>query len=152
MIPIEVRLSLPIVAPLLDVMKDLMGGLKRNLATSPNLAELDSEFRDVWTGDLLESQKQDLHTLLTLFDEKFFAEGIVSFHADNAEAILRACSAVRLRLRTRHLESLGDEVLESGEIDVPNLPEPMRKAFLCYLFLATIQELIIQHIDGTFTG
>jgi hypothetical protein len=32
------------------------------------------------------------------------------------------------------------------------LDEPVRKAFMCYLFLATVQELIIQHLDSTIIG
>jgi hypothetical protein len=32
------------------------------------------------------------------------------------------------------------------------LDEPVRKAFTCYLFLATIQELIIQHLDSSIIG
>jgi hypothetical protein len=29
------------------------------------------------------------------------------------------------------------------------MSEVVRKAFLCYLFLATVQELIIQHLDSS---
>ena len=28
------------------------------------------------------------------------------------------------------------------------LDEPSQKAYLCYVFLATLQELIIQHLDA----
>src|SRR5580704_15156886 len=98
---IEVKLSLPAVAPLLDVIKDLVSGLKRSLAVTPSLEDLDVEFRNSWTGDLLDAQRQDLNTLLALFDEDFFTEGIVAFDPGNAEAILRSCAAVRLRLRAR---------------------------------------------------
>jgi hypothetical protein len=34
-------------------------------------------------------------------------------------------------------------------VDVAQLEEPVRKAFMCYLFLATLQELIIQHLDSS---
>ena len=62
---------------------------------------------------------------------------------------MRACAAVRLRLREKYLQGLGDDTLESGEIELTHLEEPLRKAFMCYLFLATVQELIIQHLDET---
>ena len=68
---------------------------------------------------------------------------------ENAEAVVRACAAVRLRLREHFLKPVGDETLESGEVDVASLEEPLRKAFMCYLFLATVQELIIQHLDAS---
>ena len=90
-----------------------------------------------------------MQTLLALFDGEFFTEGVVAFDEDNAEVILRACAAVRLRLRERYLKPMGDEALESGDVDLLTLAEPLRKAFMCYLFLATVQELIIQHLDSS---
>lgn len=145
---IEVKLSLPVVAPLLDLIK----GLSDDLASRPAIpAEAvpatDPELGDSWTRELVAAQDADLKMLLALFGEDFFSEGKVYFDRNNAEAIARSCSAVRLRLRERYLKVLGDESLETGEIELDQLPEPARKAFMCYLFLATIQELIIQHLD-----
>ncbi|MEO7414784.1 MAG: hypothetical protein ABIZ81_15660 [Opitutaceae bacterium] len=149
---IEVKLSLPVVAPLLDVVKELADGLRKNLAAPNQVVDIDADFRDAWVGELLSSQNDDLHTLLALFDEDFFSEGVVAFDEKNAEAIVRACAAIRLRLRERFLKPLGDETLESGDIDLEKLDEPLRKAFMCYLFLATVQELIIQHLDESILG
>lgn len=149
---IEVKLSLPVVAPLLDVVKELADSLRKNLAAPNELADLDAEFRDAWVGELLSSQNDDVHTLLALFDEEFFSEGVVAFDETNAEAIVRACAAIRLRLRERFLKPLNDEALESGDLDLEDLEEPLRKAFMCYLFLATVQELIIHHLDESILG
>jgi hypothetical protein len=146
---IEVKLALPVVAPLLDVIKELADGLRKNLAAPLALKDLDADFKDAWVGELLSAQNDDVHTLLSLFDEGFFKDGVVAFHESNAEIIVRACAAVRLRLREVYLKPLGDELLESGDVDLATLEEPLRKAFMCYLFLATIQELIIQHLDET---
>jgi len=121
---IEVKLALPVVAPLPD-------------------------FIEVWTQELLHGQAEEVRTLLALFDEDFFRDGVVAFDADNAEIIVRACAGVRLRLREQFLRPLGDDLLESGDVDLASLDEPVRKAFMCYLFLATIQELIIQHLDDS---
>jgi len=66
--------------------------------------------------------------------------------------IVRACAAVRLRLRERFLKQLPDETLETGDVELEQLDEPLRKAFMCYLFLATVQELIIQHLDESILG
>jgi hypothetical protein len=149
---VEVRLSLPVVAPLLDVVKELADRLKHTLASKPEMPDADLDFRDVWNAELLAAQNQDVNALLGLFNEDFFTEGIVAFDQSNAEAIARACSAVRLHLRDRHLKEMGDETLEIGEVDLATLPESVRKAFMCYLFLATIQELIIQHLDESIIG
>lgn len=149
---IEVKLSLPVVAPLLDVIRELAVALRTQLAVPMSLADLDPEFHDAWHGELLTAQDDDLRELLALFDEEFFAEGVVAFDEDNAEPIVRACAAVRLHLREQRLRPVGDEALETGEIEMGGLAEPVRKAFMCYLFLATIQELIIQHLDSSIIG
>jgi hypothetical protein len=149
---VEVKLSLPVVAPLLDVIRELSTELQKSLAAPQALHDLDQDFRGAWISDLLASQNDDLRALLSLFDGEFFTEGVVAFDESNAEPIVRACTAFRLQLRERWLKALGDEALESGEIDISMLDEPVRKAFMCYLFLATVQELIIQHLDSSIIG
>ena len=149
---IEVKLALPVVAPLLDIVKELADSLRRDLAAPLVLSDLDAEFHAAWVDELLASQNEEVRTLLSLFDDEFFAEGVVAFDEENAEVIVRACAAVRLQLREHYLKPLGDETLESSNIDLNALDEPHRKAFMCYLFLATIQELIIQHLDGSILG
>lgn len=149
---IEVKLALPVVAPLLDVIKDLADSLRKNLAAPLELKDLDPEFREAWASELLTTQNDEVHTLLALFDDDFFGDGVVAFDENNAEIIVRACAAVRLRLREKYLKPLGDEALEGGDLDLITLDEPLRKAFMCYLFLATIQELIIQHLDESILG
>lgn len=146
---IEVKLSLPVVAPLLDVIKQLAGGLGQKLAAPQELGDIETEFRDAWVGELLQSQTADVAVLLALFDEEFFSEGVVAFDEENAEPIVRACAAVRLRLREVYLKGLGDDTLEGGDVELEELSEVVRKAFMCYLFLATVQELIIQHLDSS---
>jgi hypothetical protein len=149
---IEVKLALPVVAPLLDVIKELADNLRKNLAAPLAMKDLDAEFHEAWADELLSTQNEEVRMLLALFGDNFFTEGVVAFDEDNAEVIVRACAAVRLRLREKYLKPLGDETLETGDLDLNTLDEPLRKAFMCYLFLATIQELIIQHLDESILG
>lgn len=149
---IEVKLALPVVAPLLDVIKELADSLRKNLAAPSALKDLDPDFHASWTDELLNTQNEEVRMLLALFDDDFFREGVVAFDENNAEVIVRACAAVRLRLREKYLKPLGDETLETGDLDLNTLDEPLRRAFMCYLFLATIQELIIQHLDESILG
>ena len=150
--PFEIALSLPVVAPLLDVVKELADGLKHTLAAPPSLPDNDPVFRDLWTRELQDGQNEDITALLALFNEEFFTEGVVALGPGNAESIARACSAIRLRLRERYLQPLGDEALEIGEVELARLDPTTRKAFMCYLFLATIQEYIIQRLDESIIG
>ncbi len=144
---IEVRLSLSVVAPLLDAVKAVADNLENSLAAPLEMGAVDSDLREFWRDELLGSQNSDIARLLALFDKEFFANGVVIFDEENADPVMRACAAVRLRLRAEYLKEIPDETLESGEVDVEKLPESARKYFMCYLFLATLQELIIQHVD-----
>src|SRR5476651_710654 len=123
---VEVKLSLPVVAPLVDLIRELTIDLERSLAAPQALHDLDQDFRGAWIGELLEGQNEDLRSLLCLFDGEFFTEGVIAFDEDNAEPIVRACTAFRLQLRERRLKTLGDEALETGDIDMGGLDEPVR--------------------------
>jgi hypothetical protein len=144
---VEVKLSLPVVAPLLDVIKETADDLRHGLAIPLQPTDLDEEFNDAWRAELISAQNEDCRLLLSLFGSEFFVSGMIEFDEENCEGILRACSAIRLRLRELHLKTLDDELLETGNVEFDELPAPQRRAFTCYLFLATIQELIIQHLD-----
>lgn len=146
---VEVKLNLEAVAPLLDVIREAADELRPELATAAPVPDHEEEFSSGWKEELLQGQNTDLGVFLGLFGHEFFATGVLPLDATNAEAILRACTAVRLRLRARHLEGLGDEALESSAVPLDELPEKQRKAFAAYVFLATLQELIVQHLDPT---
>ncbi|MDX2188050.1 MAG: hypothetical protein SFV32_14035 [Opitutaceae bacterium] len=149
---IEVKLSLDVVAPLLDVIKEASDSAEKRLIVPIGEIALDHDMKEVWESDLLAKQAEELHALLALFDSHFFATGTVLFDSSNAESVVRACSAARLLLREGHLRDLQDEHLESGDIDLEALPTQIQKAFLCYVFLATLQDLIIQHLDRAILG
>lgn len=146
---VEVKLSLPAVKPLLALIRSASDPLERQLAVSPLMPDLDRDLRDTWNAELLSSQSSEVRTLLQLFEGDFPETGVISFDAGNAEATARACSAVRLQLRARFLPEVNDEALETGQIDFGSLAGNVRDAFMAYLFLATIQELIIEHLDSS---
>jgi hypothetical protein len=146
---VEVKLNLEAVAPLLDVIKDATDDLQPALAITLHVPENDAELADGWRQELLQGQNSDIAVFLGLFGSEFFLTGILPLDATNSEPILRTCSAVRLRLRAKHLESLGEEALESNEVPLDDMPETQRKAFAAYVFLATLQELVVQHLDPT---
>ncbi|HVZ64874.1 MAG TPA: hypothetical protein VG936_09910 [Lacunisphaera sp.] len=146
---VEVKLNLEAVAPLLDVIREAADELRPELATLAPVPDHEEEFSAGWKEELLQGQNTDLGVFLGLFGHEFFATGVLPLDPTNAEAILRACAAVRLRLRARHLEGLADEALESSAVPLDELPAKQRKAFAAYVFLATLQELIVQHLDPT---
>ena len=145
---VEVKLSLAVVAPLLDLIKRMVDELGDRLAAPRQLPDLDEDLGAAWKGELLSDQNEDCRRFLALFDREFFSSGMIAFDDGNAESVLRACAAIRLRLRDRELRGIGDEALEGAAVDVAQLGAAVQKSFMCYVFLATLQELIIQHLDS----
>jgi hypothetical protein len=143
---IEVKLAVPVVAPLLDVIRALG---ETPSVPAPGVTvppDADSDLRGAWIGELAAAETAEVRALLALFDEVFFREGIVAFDAENASVILRACSVLRLRLRESYLRAWGDDALESGDVEAGPFEPGGHKAMACFLFLATVQELILQHL------
>jgi hypothetical protein len=145
---VEVKLGLPVVAPLLDIIKRTVDSLGEELAVPQPLRDLDEELGSAWKNELLTEQTEDCRRFLALFDSEFFSTGMIAFDDDNAESVLRACAAIRLRLRDRELHEVSDEALEGAGVDAAKLDDAAQKTYLCYVFLATLQELIIQHLDA----
>lgn len=148
---VEVKLNLDAVAPLLDVIKAAVDDLREAPAIGHHTPDQEHEFASGWTEELLKGQNDDLGVLLRLFGKEFFADGVIALDPLNAEAVVRACAAVRLKLRERHFAKLDDEALETGEVNLEAFPVKLRTAFAAYVFLATLQEVIIQHLDPSAT-
>lgn len=144
---IDIKLNLAAVAPLLDVVKSVGDSLDKELAAPQQLEGIDAELRDAWHEELITGQNADVATLLGLFDSDFFSNGTISLYEGQTDPILRACAAVRLRLREKHLANLTNEALENDEVRPDEMPDDESRAFLCYLFLAKISEVIVEHFD-----
>jgi hypothetical protein len=146
---VEVKLDLTNVAPLLDVMKEASVALGSRLALSLNNAGLDAESTEQWTSDLIASQNEDIHVLLSLFDRDFFTEETVVFDEANAEAVVRASSAVKLYLYHTFLSDLDEDDFEADDVVYDVLTERQQKPFLTFMFLDTVQKVIMRHLNET---
>lgn len=118
---IEIRLALPVVAPLIDFILPLLDAESGDLPASPDLGDIDRELRESWHDDLLETYRSELQFFKDLFDEGFRATGVLEFPEEACEAVVRACAGVRLKLRTEVLKNVDDEALEGGEINYEQL-------------------------------
>lgn len=149
---VEIKLSQPVVAPLLDFVKPLADELRDDLVFDLHFPDADPQFQEGWREDLLDAQGSDAGTFMSLFDHDFFESGNIEIDEENADAVLRAAAAIRLKLRTSFLKDVPDEVLEKGDVAFEGMSFPEQQAYACYLFLATIQEIIIQHLDVASGG
>ncbi|MDF9834428.1 hypothetical protein M2103_002679 [Ereboglobus sp. PH5-5] len=146
---IEITLSLKIVAPLLDLLNATANELKTQLAVQlhPPANGDDAEMDEMWRNSLLSTQNESVGVLLALFDGEFFETGTVTINTDESMQIIRACTALRLQMRLRQLADIPDETLEQGIGDFDALQPDTRRALMAYMFLATLQELIIRHVE-----
>lgn len=149
---IEIKLSQPIVAPLLDFIKSIADELRDELVFEPQFPDSDPELQESWREELVEAQGDAIGAFMGLFDREFFDSGNVVIDEKNAEAILRAAAAIRLKIRTEILKEIPDEVLEKGDVPFEELSLNEQHGYACYLFLATIQEIVIQHLDFATGG
>ncbi len=145
---IDVKLNLPVVAPLLDVLRRASDALSDSLASPLQIEDIDSDFREAWTEELVTDQRGEVMALLALFDDEFLSSGVIRIDEPVAEGILRACSAFRLHLRANELRSVSDETLEAGIAGPDQMPEGLRPALTAYIFLASLQELLLEHFEG----
>ncbi len=144
---IEIKLSQAIVAPLLDFVKPLAEELRDELAFQPRFPDADPEFQEDWREELLAAQGSDGEVFMRLFDREFFESGTIEVDEENADPVLRAAAAMRLKLRLDFLKDVPDEVLEKGDVPFEGMSQPEQQAYAAYLFLATIQEIVIQHLN-----
>lgn len=144
---VEVKLDLTNVAPLLDVLKHASDALRNRLALPLELPPLEEEFTDQWQQDLIASQNSDIDVLLKLFNRDFFTEETVAFDEANADAVVRACSALKLYLFREYFNELDEEDFESDDVIFDSLEPDQQKPFMAFMFLDTLQKVIMRHLS-----
>lgn len=120
------------------------GGFAQQVA----IPEDDADLQEAWFQELRQALSRDCDTILRLIRDPNFGKGTVKMKDYEAENIMRACSAVRLRLRDTALASISDESLENGEIETGSEDMTIQRALAAYIFLAHLQDSLIQALDG----
>jgi hypothetical protein len=144
---VEVKLDLTNVAPLLDVLKSASDALAHRLALPLELPLLDADSLEQWNSELVSSQNADVDALLKLFNRDFFSEETVAFDEENADAVIRACAALKLYLYHEYLSDLAEEDFESNEVVYDALTERQQKPYVTFMFLDTLQKVIMRHLN-----
>jgi len=144
---VEIRLALPVVAPLVEFILPFLDPESAELPSTPDLKGIDRDLREFWRDDLVSAHQADVSFFRDLFGEAFHSTGIIEFPEEACDAVVRACASVRLRLRAEVLTTLKDEALEGGELDFETLSPNEKTGFMAYVFLASFQEILIRHMD-----
>ena len=143
---IEVTLNVDVVAPLLDFIQPVLRLLESEPAFAADMAQADCELESVWRDGLIQTQVADCKCLVGLFGREFLDSGRIELNDGNADAVLRAAAAIRLKLRQTALRHIGDDTLTTERIDPEAITREERLGFEAFIFLERIQEVIIKHL------
>jgi len=117
------------------------------LAIPTTFPDDDPDMAFIWRETLLEHLSVDCQELIDfLREEQLTGE---SFHLEKSrvESIIRACSAIRQKIRSLCFNEFEESFLESYEQEPDSLPEEFQKIYACYTLLAVIQETLVCAID-----
>ena len=103
----------------------------------------DDELKASWKEGLEEEGRADRLSLVRLFENPSLKTGLVEIPEEEAEEVLRSITDLRIFIREKNLESVSDEDLENGLVDIPRLGPLEGTAYLGYLLLAEVQERLI---------
>jgi len=146
---LELRLDPEAARPLVERLRVAREELVGDLAIDAKPPEEEDELMSgIWKDELLKSQNADVEAVAALFDDHFFQTGATRINPENADPVLRGCSALRLKLRETSLAGLEDSDLEGGEIDFESLDLDARVGYGAYSLLASLQELIVAQLHG----
>lgn len=131
---IEVKLSVPIVLPLVEFLRGREAALESAEQAQPAVGN-----EREWMGE------RGVRRLMLLFHSGFTKTGGILVSESEAPALVRACSFIRLELRRTVLSSVSDDLLESG-LDANSLIGDEHRGMMCYLFLATLQQALLNNL------
>jgi len=137
------------VEPLLESLSPVMDFLEDELVSAPVFPDGDDELLESsWKQDLLGSQREEMAVLAELFGADFMETGRAVIEPENMDKLLRACSAIRLKIRETHLSEIDDAHLEQGELEELEWSEELQVAYAAYALFASLQELIVAQVSG----
>lgn len=86
---------------------------------------------------------RELSAVVDLFSPDYAHTGIIHIESDEQRPVLIGCTILRFHLRRTSLAAIPDQVFESG-FDLEAGDDATKAAVMCYLFLATLQTIIIE--------
>lgn len=113
---------------------------------SPAIPEDDPELAQAWRESLHDALVQDCLAIQGFIQKDHFGKKTVYLNTQEVEAMLRVCASIRLKIHSIHLSDIPDEALECGDVDYSELPPQKLNAFSIYIFLANLQEILVDHL------
>lgn len=145
---IQFRISPVFLVTFTELVETLTRQVGLQLAVQVNGPEDEDEIMlEAWRDSLIHSVREDCEKLLSLFKDTGFGQQNVIISEEVALGILRACSAVRLKIQQLFLKKFDESELEEGNLDFHQLDPDTQQVYACYVFLAGLQETLVQEIE-----
>ncbi len=148
MVTINLRINPAILAGLLDLVSAAVESVLKRGTRHFDVSGGDEDLREALEAEARQQLQEDCRRLIDLMQVNEFGDEAIEIAEHDAESILRAASAIRLRLRETALRAVPDVTLESGEVNMVAMPMDERQAYVCYSFLAQLQSQIVYLLDG----
>ena len=146
MVEIELSIDPETVHALLEMVQNVVDSIGDHAVAPSYIPENDPDLKKAWEEDLKESLQADCALLFQVFRDNRFGRGKFKMAEDVADGLMRACSAIRLKLRETTLPDIADTQLETGDLDIEELPSKQQRFYACYLFLGGLQNMIIRQL------
>ncbi len=147
MVEIELSIDPETVHALLEMVQNVVDSIGDHAVAPSYIPADDPDLKKAWEEDLKESLEADCAFLFQVFRDNRFGRGKFKLAEEAAEGLMRACSAIRLKLHETALPGITDSQLETGELDILDLPPEQQRFYACYLFLGGLQSMIISRLD-----
>ena len=147
MVSIELLLDLHLVASILETVRLTKRALRSGLVVETGVGGDDPDFQRAWEEELKQSLRADCEFLVSIIQNHRFGAAAIQLNDETAEGVLRACSAIRLKLREAVLADISDEALAGGTVDVLELATDQQQGYACYVFLVMLQSVILEQLD-----
>ncbi len=106
---------------------------------------LDEDFSQAWEDGLKHETSEDRIALARLLKLPRFQHGFVQVSEEEAENVLRGLSELRLTIREKYLDTITDQELENGDLQLEKKNSKVKVGYFSYLVLAEIQEKLISY-------
>jgi len=106
----------------------------------------DTDLHAAWAEGLRERFAQDNQVLFDLINHEQFGRADLPLTPVAAEAVMRACTSVRLYLRETLLRKLTQAEAERGE-HIFRLPPAEQQGYACFRLLGYLEEDLLYQID-----
>lgn len=147
MLKLSIQADPELIQSFYNLIKQVIHRFNKELAISVDLPADDWDLVATWEESLSDALRSDCEHLLFLLQDERLGREVFEIDHELAEPVLRACSAVRLKMHSLLLADIPPELLEMHTLDPSKLPDETHEAYTCSLFLAALQSHLVEALD-----